>query len=258
MNKKLYMTFCICPGHCTTDGRVYALSLHPIKGAGFWKMSLTKVYNYYAKISFRGMCTVQKSKPLVCGLFGPHPHAHRTKIVMCGARTRTANFCTRTRTRTRTNFQKKFQKKNFFQFFFFFSCIEIEKCAKKWTCGRAGARLHLGARPHLKKQFTHAPARTFLKNFPHLFAQKSPHPHVCACGDILVFWRFPIWDIFFHFLSWVRFFQVKKRSKSLSYEQLLYQNAPKYFFAQSTSLWNWFFHSNYLLLLETFFKIPLL
>ena len=49
------------------------------------------------------------SKPLVCGLFGPHPHAHRTKIVMCGARTRTANFYTRKR--TRTNFQKNFQKK---------------------------------------------------------------------------------------------------------------------------------------------------
>ena len=53
--------FGICPGHCTTDGREYALSLRPIKGAGFWKTSLTKVDNYYAKISFRGMCTVQKS-----------------------------------------------------------------------------------------------------------------------------------------------------------------------------------------------------
>ena len=31
-------------------------------------------------------------KPLVCGLFGPHPHAHRTKIVMCGARTRRTFF----------------------------------------------------------------------------------------------------------------------------------------------------------------------
>ena len=26
----------------------------------------------------------------------------------------------------------------------------------------------------------HAPARTFLKTFPHLFAPKSPHPHTCA------------------------------------------------------------------------------
>ena len=57
--KKLICHFGICPGHCTTDGREYALSLRPIKGAGFWKMSLTKVDNYYAKISFRGMCTVQ-------------------------------------------------------------------------------------------------------------------------------------------------------------------------------------------------------
>jgi len=56
-------------GHCITDGRECALSLRPIKGAGFCTTSLTKVDNYSAKISFRGMCTVQKSIRATFGYF---------------------------------------------------------------------------------------------------------------------------------------------------------------------------------------------
>ena len=59
--KILIWHFGICPGQCTSDRREYELSLCPIKGAGFWKNSLTKVMeifnNYYAENSFRGMCT---------------------------------------------------------------------------------------------------------------------------------------------------------------------------------------------------------
>ena len=62
--KILIRQFGICPGQCTSDRRQYKLSLCPIKGAGFWKKSLTKVMeifnNYYAKNIFRGMCAVQK------------------------------------------------------------------------------------------------------------------------------------------------------------------------------------------------------
>jgi hypothetical protein len=62
--KILIWHFGIRPGQCTSDRREYKLSLCPIKGAGFWKNSLTKVMeifnNYYAENSFRGMCTVQK------------------------------------------------------------------------------------------------------------------------------------------------------------------------------------------------------
>ena len=36
-------------------------------------------------------------------------------------------------------------------------------------------------RLHLKSDLcTHSLARTFLKSFPHLFAQKLPHPHTCG------------------------------------------------------------------------------
>ena len=62
--KILIQQFGIRPGQCTSDRREYKLSLCPIKEAGFWKNSLTKVTeifnSYYAEKSFRGMCTVQK------------------------------------------------------------------------------------------------------------------------------------------------------------------------------------------------------
>ena len=53
----------------------------------------------------------QSRKRLVCGLFGQHPHAHRTKIDNVRRTRPHINFCTRTRTRTRTFFQKQFSKK---------------------------------------------------------------------------------------------------------------------------------------------------
>ena len=62
------MTFWYMPGamHNWWE-REYALSLRPIKGAGFWKKKpLTKVMeifnNYCVKICFRGMCSVHCAK----------------------------------------------------------------------------------------------------------------------------------------------------------------------------------------------------
>ena len=55
------------------------------------------------------------SKPLVCGDFGPHPHAHCTKIIMCGAHTCTPFF------------QKKFQRNFFFWFFLLLNNIFLQK-----------------------------------------------------------------------------------------------------------------------------------
>ena len=117
-------------------------------------------------------------KPLVCAVFRPHPHAHRTHFDSVRRTHSHTNFCARTRTRTSTFFKKNFQK--FFFLFFFTKFVLIYD--KKWTCGRA-ARVY--ARPQAsapKKCYTHAPARTFSKQLPQPSAQKSPHPHVCACG----------------------------------------------------------------------------
>ena len=66
----------------------------------------------------KGMSAIQDerqpSKPLVCGLFGPHPQAHRTKIVMCGARTRTPFIApARAPAPAPAHFFKKIQKKFF-------------------------------------------------------------------------------------------------------------------------------------------------
>ena len=112
------------------------------------------------------------SKPLVCGLFGPHPHAHRTKFVMCGARTSTPFFAP-----ARAHAHAHFFKKKFQNFFFLnFLLLKIKFFYKKESVRTCDAH------PHLRGTHAHTPARTFLKITPHPFAQKSPHPHVCACA----------------------------------------------------------------------------
>ena len=122
-------------------------------------------------------------KPLVCAVFRLHPHAHRTHFDSVQRTHSHTNFCARTHTRTRTFFKNFFQKIFFFTIFFYnFFTKSVLIYDKKWTCGRAA---HVCARPHAsapKKCYTHAPARTFSKHLPHPSAQKSPHPHVCACG----------------------------------------------------------------------------
>ena len=116
------------------------------------------------------------TKPLVCGHFGPHPHAHRTKFVMCGACTRTPYFApARAPARALAHahfFKRKFKKKNFFKFFF---TTKLSFLQKRRLCRRAAHICTYEGRMH-------APAHTFLKVSAHPFAQKSPHSHVCACA----------------------------------------------------------------------------
>ena len=83
----------------------------------------TKHHIFHRKIMHKG-------KPLVCGLFGPHPHAHRTKIVMCGARTRTPFFGP---ARAPAHFFKKFSK-NFFSNFFFLEVFLEKICGCACAC----------------------------------------------------------------------------------------------------------------------------
>ena len=87
----------------------------------------TLAYRYVLYMYFSRYCMyhVQKKyyntylfKPLVCRLFGPHAHAHHTKIVMCSARTRTPFFVP-AHASAPTHFLKKISKKNFFSIFFF-------------------------------------------------------------------------------------------------------------------------------------------
>ena len=61
------------------------------------------------------------TKPLVCAVFRPHPHAHRTHFDSVRCTHSHTNFCARTRTRTRTFFQKKISKNIFKKKLFFFS-----------------------------------------------------------------------------------------------------------------------------------------
>ena len=78
--KILIWHFGICLGQCRTDGREYALNLRPITGAGFWKMSLTKVDNYHAK----NLKNKQKQGTIVvksiffCSFFGRLANYHNS------------------------------------------------------------------------------------------------------------------------------------------------------------------------------------
>ena len=53
------------------------------------------------------------TKPLVCGLFGPHPNPYRTKIVMCGARIRTPFFAP-ARATAPAHFLTEIKNKNYY------------------------------------------------------------------------------------------------------------------------------------------------
>ena len=108
------------------------------------------------------LCT-SNCKPLVCGLFGPHPHAHRTKFVMCGACTRTPFFAPARAPAPAHFFKKKFQI-NFLKFFFLVFLLKIKFFTKKKSVRTCGAHPHLrGAhartRTHIFENFC-APLRT--------------------------------------------------------------------------------------------------
>ena len=86
--------------------------------------------------------------------FCPHPHAHRTNLAMCGARTRAPILASA---------YALAQILMFLLLFFLLLKIKKFKCYVR-TCV---------AYPHIRG--LHAPACTFLKTFSHPFAHKSTH-----------------------------------------------------------------------------------
>ena len=60
--KILLQHFGICQGQCTTDGREYALSLCPIKGAGFWKKIFNKSDGDFQQL----LCQNQFQRDVYC------------------------------------------------------------------------------------------------------------------------------------------------------------------------------------------------
>ena len=117
-------------------------------------------------------------KPLVCGDFDPHPHAHRTKIVMCGARTRTPFFAP-----ARAHFfAKKFSKKIFF---FNFLVLKNQFFTKNECVRMCGAHphprgVHACTRTHIFENFS-APICTKIATPARV--RVRPHAHTLkVCG----------------------------------------------------------------------------
>ena len=111
-------------------------------------------------------------KPLVCGLFGPHPHAHRTKIAICGARTRTPFFAP---ARAPAHFSKKihFLKKNLLlKIKFFVIFLQKNEYVRRTSACTRGARTHPHARFwKLSQTYLHKNrrTRTCVRPYPAVF-----------------------------------------------------------------------------------------
>ena len=114
----------------------------------------------------KGMFVLQ-TLPFVCGLFGPHLHPHRTKFVICGARTCTPFFA---HACAPASEHKKNSKKKFFLVFFY---LKLSFFYKKEECAdvRCTSAPKKGARTH-----PHAHLWKFLRTPLH----KNRHTRTCA------------------------------------------------------------------------------
>ena len=98
----------------------------------------------------KGMFVLQ-TLPFVCGLFGPHLHPHRTKFVICGARTCTPFFV---HACAPASEHKKNSKKNFFLVFFYLKLSFFTKKKSVRTCGaHPHLRVHARTRTHIFENF---------------------------------------------------------------------------------------------------------